>query len=100
MQKLMEGRSTEGNVITGSREGGCMRKVMITFRLFYLLYRHFVLGVHDKEDEIREQIIKKNEALANHELYTQSKTATTEQEREDARQKYLDMVGIPPGYRY
>ena len=77
-----------------------MKKVMIPFRLFFLLYRHFVLGVHDKEDEIRELIIKKNEALANHELYTQSKIAATEEERKNARQKYLDMVGIPSDYRY
>ena len=30
--------------------------VMIPFKLFYLLYQHFVLDTHDREDEIRRQI--------------------------------------------
>ncbi len=74
--------------------------VMISQRLFVLIYRHFVLGVHDKGDEIRKLIIQKNEAMIKRYVYTQSKTAATEEEREKARQEYLDMVGVPQDFRY
>ena len=73
--------------------------VMIPFKLFYLLYRHFVLGMQGREDEIRMQIMKKCDAMLNHYLYTKSKTAETE-EREKARQEYLESVGILKDFRY
>lgn len=34
-----------------------------------------------------------------HDLYTTSKTALTEEEREAARQRYLDKKGIPQSFR-
>ena len=74
--------------------------VMIPFKLFYLLYRHFVLGMHDREEEIRKQITKKSDAMLNHYLYTKSNTAETEEEREKARQEYLESVGILKDFRY
>lgn len=74
--------------------------VMIPFKLFYLLYRHFVLDMHDREDEIRMQITKKCDAMLNHYLYTKSKTAETEEAREKARQEYLQSVGILKDFRY
>ncbi len=74
--------------------------VMIPFKLFFLLYRHFVLGMPDREDEIRTQIMKKCDAMLNHYLYTKSKTAETEEEREKARQEYLELVGILKDFRY
>ena len=74
--------------------------VMIPFKLFYLLYRHFVLGMQDREEEIRTQITKKCDAMLNHYLYTKSKTAETEEEREKARQEYLESVGILKDFRY
>ena len=80
--------------------GGETMNVMIPFKLFYLLYRHFVLDTHDREDEIRRQIMKKSDAMLNHYLYTKSKTAATEEEREQARQEYLESVGILKDFRY
>ena len=42
----------------------------------------------------------KLEALMRRELYTAYKTASTDEEREQARQKYLDHVGIPKDFRW
>ena len=38
-------------------------------------------------------------AMVERELYTRSKTAPTEEEREKARQEYLDRRGIPENFR-
>ena len=39
-------------------------------------------------------------AMVERELYTRSKTAPTEEEREKARQEYLDRRGIPEDFRW
>ena len=49
---------------------------------------------------ITKGIDEKAEAMYRRWLYTQSKTADTEAEREKARQKYLDEVGILPDFRW
>lgn len=74
--------------------------VMIPMKLFWQLYAYFVLHMIDKEGVIREQIIKKHDSMINHYLYTKSKTAETEEEREQARKEYLESVGIKPDFRY
>ena len=43
---------------------------------------------------------KKLDALVLRELYGKSKTALTEEEREKARQEYLDRRGIPNSFRW
>lgn len=62
---------------------------------------HFLV---QKTDEHEEKIIKaleiKLDAMVKHDLYTKSKTAETEEEREKARQEYLDKVGIHPDFRW
>jgi hypothetical protein len=46
--------------------------------------------------EIRDKIT----AMDKRDTYTQSKVAPTAQEREEARQKYLDLAGIHKSFRY
>ena len=38
----------------------------------------------------------KIDMLAKHQIYTKSKTAATEEEREKSRKEYLDLVGMHP----
>ena len=38
--------------------------------------------------------------LAKHQIYTKSKTAATEEEREKSRKEYLDLVGMHPDFRW
>lgn len=45
-------------------------------------------------------IHRKIDAMEKHELYSQSKTAQTEDEREKARQEYLDRVGMDSDFRW
>ena len=43
---------------------------------------------------------QKYEAMLRRELYTKSKTAGTEVEREEARKAYLDKVGMHQNFRW
>lgn len=51
-------------------------------------------------DELKTLIDAKIDAKTRHDLYTQSKTAPTDEERELARQKYLDAAGIHKDWRW
>ena len=102
---ISNGRWQGGNVYRYSHLatlncGGEIVNVMIPAKLFYQLYGHFVLDMTGNEEEIKKQIIKKNDSIINHYLYTKSKTAETEEEREQARREYLESVGIRPDFRY
>lgn len=43
---------------------------------------------------------QKLDAMLNRQLYSQYKTAPTEEQREQARQEYLDRRGVPESYRW
>lgn len=79
------------------------KNVQIPQELLFDLFRFFLTDEADRE-YTQEAIIKaledKLEALVRHELYTQSKTADTPQEREKARQAYLDRVGMRQSFRW
>ena len=67
-----------------------MKKVQIDYELFRkLIFYH--LGSDDQyEEDIRNGLEEKLDALVRHELYTKYKTAPSEEEQEKARQEYLD----------
>lgn len=50
--------------------------------------------------EIEKGVYAKLDRKTNHELYSKSKTAPTEAEREKARKEYLDRVGISQDFRW
>ena len=50
--------------------------------------------------EIKKGLEAKLEAMVKRELYTKYKTASTEEEREQARKEYLDKVGIHRDFRW
>ena len=77
-----------------------MKNVQIPLTLFLKLYGYVVLGNYKFHDDIVRQLEDKHRKVNNHLLYTTSKTAKTEEEREEARQKYLDEVGMKDSYRY
>lgn len=55
------------------------------------------------DERIEEALIAtkaKLNTMVNHEIYSKSKTAPTEEEREKSRQEYLDRVGIHPDFRW
>lgn len=74
--------------------------IQIPESLFVALMKYHVLGVEDSLPEIQNGLEQKYEAMLRRELYTKSKTAKTESEREEARKAYLDKVGMHRDFRW
>lgn len=76
--------------------------VKVDFKTFIDLIKYFSLEDHSEElyQSIKRDIDAKTDKLYKHELYTKSKTGDTEQEREQARLKYLDEVGMRESFRW
>lgn len=54
----------------------------------------------DKVKEFYKVLNNKLDAMLKREIYTKYKTAPTEEEREEARQKYLEKIGINKDFRW
>lgn len=76
-----------------------MKNVQIPAGLFRDLYLYFETGRGDP-DAIRAALEQKMESLVSRQLYSQSKTAPTPEEREKARREYLDRAGVPKDFRW
>ncbi|SFO42166.1 hypothetical protein SAMN05216515_1525 [Eubacterium pyruvativorans] len=77
-----------------------MKSVNISVVLFFYLYDYFVYGDVSRHDEITARLKEKMNRMQLRKLYSDSKTAETEAEREAARKEYLDRVGVPEDFRY
>lgn len=58
------------------------------------------VGIEDSLPKIKSGLEEKYEAIMKRELYTKSKTAKTQAEREEARKAYLDKVGMHRDFRW
>jgi len=78
------------------------KTVQIPLELFLDLVNVHLIGCDDKV--VLKRIVggleSKLNAMALHELYTASKTAKTEKEKEKARQQYLEKIGIQNNFKY
>ena len=77
-----------------------MKTVKISWELFVNIFKYHLLDCYDVGPEIKKQLEEKMAAYKKRDLYTKSKTAKTEEEREAARKKYLDLVGMRDDFRY
>jgi len=77
-----------------------MKSVQISFDLFLNLVMYHLRGEDDCDEEIRHGLEQKIDAMLNRQLYSQYKTAPTEEQREKVRQEYLDRRGVPKSYRW
>ena len=85
-----------------------MKNIQIKQELFIKLIQYFYseeIGydneeIFDLEHEIKSELQKKLDKVSMRSYYTAYKTAPTEQEREEARKKYLDERGVPESYRW
>ena len=77
-----------------------MKSVQIPYDLFIDLAMYHLRGEDDFEEKIRQGLEKKLDAMLNRQLYSRYKTAPNEEEREQARQEYLDRRGVPQSYRW
>ena len=74
--------------------------MQISEELFFALLKYHLVEMDDVLPEIKKGLEEKLEAMVRRDLYTKYKTAPTEEEREKARQEYLDMVGMHRSFRW
>lgn len=67
--------------------------------MFVALCSYFFDDNLELESYIESELSKKLDAVVNRELFTKYKSATTPEEREEYRKKYLDSRGILDSFR-
>ena len=77
-----------------------MKNVQIPYELFVDLVLYYLNGEDDFYEDIQRGLEQKLDAMLNRQLYSQYKTAPTEEQREQARQEYLDRRREPQSYRW
>ena len=77
-----------------------MKNVQIPQQLFMKLLRYHLLDDDSCTEYVKKGLELKMNTMVERELYTKSKTAPTEEEREKARQEYLDRRGIQADFRW
>ena len=86
---------------TTDMEGDFMSKsVQISVELFTELVKYHLLNVDNNVELIQKELHKKLERLNNREIYTNSKTAASQEERENSRKEYLERKGISESFRW
>ena len=85
-----------------------MKKIQITQDLFVKMIKYFYgdefeLGDNELFEfywDIKNGIEQKLDAISRRSYYTEYKTADSDEPKEQARQKYLDAVGMHEDFRY
>ena len=77
-----------------------MKNVQISQDLFCDLILYHLYNNQSVETSIRQGLSRKLDAMFRRDRFTQYKTATTEAEREQARQNYLESIGMPASFRW
>lgn len=77
-----------------------MKNVQIPYELFVSLLRYYLMEDNDCLNEIRQGLEQKLDSMVCYELYAKYKTALTQEDREKARQEYLDKRGVPDSFRW
>ncbi len=76
-----------------------MKQVQISMELFRQLLQYHLVGDERDAEQIKTELTKKVSRMADHELYTKSKTDRDPVRREQARREYLDRRGILEEFR-
>ena len=77
------------------------KQVQIPLKTLFSLLNYFLVEPREEDRiAIEKALNDKLEALIRHDLYTKSKTLPTEEEREKARQEYLDRIGMHRDFRW
>lgn len=77
-----------------------MKNIQIPEELFIALVKYHLLDMDECKNEIQKGLEQKIDAIVRHQLYTAYKIAPTKEEREKARQDYLNKVGIHQDFRW
>lgn len=78
------------------------KSVQIPLETFIRLYKLICMDVGTEDDlqAVKSVLEGKFDALVRRDTYTAYKTSSTDEEREQARQKYLDIAGVPEDFRW
>jgi len=77
-----------------------MKNIQVSEDLFFALLKYHLIGNEESLSEIKKGLEIKLDAMVRRQIYTQYKTAPTEEEREEARKEYIDKRGIPESFRW
>lgn len=77
----------------------------VTFLLTEYILENFYIETNSEAEEmilkkVKNAFKEKSEKIKRSEAYTKYKTAATADEKESARQEYLDLVGIHKSFRW
>ena len=62
--------------------------------------KYHILEYYNEDEKIVKELKEKYDSIVNRNLYTKYKTALTEEEKEKARQEYLNRKGIHSSFRW
>ena len=77
-----------------------MKQVQISEDLFLSLVKYHILEYYNEDEKIVKELKEKYDSIVNRNLYTKYKTALTDEEKEKARQEYLNRKGIHSSFRW
>ncbi|MFI3226285.1 MAG: complexin-2 [Clostridia bacterium] len=77
-----------------------MKNIQISEELFFKLIKFHLFNDYEDAKFIEQEIETKIEKMLKRDYYTKYKTALTAEEREQARQKYLDNIGMKDSFRW
>ena len=77
-----------------------MKNIQISYDLFLKLLKYHYFEIYECEDDIKRELENKLNSVLKRKYYTDYKTAGSEEEREKARQKYLDEIGMHKDFRW
>lgn len=79
------------------------KQIQISEKLFTQMCAYILVpeyNTDEKFETIKRAIFEKIDRMTEHELYTKYKTSPTDEQKEAARQEYLDKKGIHPDFRW
>lgn len=79
---------------------GKKTQVQIPKDLLLALFQYHLVGNEEYLPAIEKALMEKLDSMIKHQLYTTFKTAPTVEEREKARQEYLNKCGIHEDFRW
>lgn len=77
-----------------------MKNVQISEELLFALIKYHLMDMQELQPQIQKSLEQKIDSMVKRQIYTTYKTASTEEEREKARQEYLDKIGMNQDFRW
>lgn len=77
-----------------------MKWIQIPEGLFILLMKYHLLDMEEVQPEIKKGLMDKMHSITMRLLYSNYKTAPTEEEKKKARREYLDKREVPDSFRW